>query len=111
VSITAASPASSVIVEMSRPSVTPRRLPASAPSSPATATAGRYTGSLVIDSRPPGATVYIDGKQVGTTPLKLSAIEVGSHAVRLDHDGYNRWTSAVRIVAGEEMKVTASLER
>jgi hypothetical protein len=55
--------------------------------------------------------VYIDGKQVGTTPLKLSAIEVGSHAVRLDHDGYNRWTSAVRIVAGEEMKVTASLER
>jgi hypothetical protein len=108
VSITAGRPAQSLVVELSRPAATPR-LPTPAPA--ASATPGRYTGSLVIDSQPPGATVFIDGKQVGTTPLQLRAVDAGSHVVRLERAGHNRWTSAVRIVAGEQIKVSAALER
>jgi PEGA domain-containing protein len=108
VSFTAARPAQSLIVELPRPSAT-SRVPVPPPSP--SALAGRYTGSLGIASLPPGATVYIDGKAVGTTPLRVPAIDAGSHVVRLERDGYGRWTSAIRIVAGEQMRVTASLER
>jgi hypothetical protein len=107
-SFTAARPARSLIVELLRPSAARRvGVPPPSPS----ALAGGYTGSLGVASLPPGATVYVDGKEVGTTPLRVPAIDAGSHVVRIERDGYNHWTSAVRIVAGEQMRVTASLER
>jgi hypothetical protein len=108
VSFTAARPAQSLIVELLRPRAVPRvGVP---PPSPSALAAG-YTGSLGVASLPPGATVYVDGKEVGTTPLRVPAIDAGSHIVRIERDGYNHWTSAVRIVAGKQMRVTASLER
>ena len=33
-------------------------------------------------------------------PLTLRAIPAGSHVLRLELDGYRRWTSAVRVAAG-----------
>jgi hypothetical protein len=66
---------------------------------------------LIVDSRPAGAKVYVDGRLVGTTPLQSHSISAGEHAIRLEHDGYRRWTSAVRIVSNEQNRVTASLER
>ena len=53
----------------------------------------------------------MDGKLVGTTPLSLPSVPAGSHAIRLEHEGYRRWTSAVRVVASEQNRITASLER
>jgi hypothetical protein len=55
--------------------------------------------------------VYVDGKLVGTTPVSLPSVPAGSHAIRLEHDGYRRWSSSVRVVASEQNRVTASLER
>jgi hypothetical protein len=55
--------------------------------------------------------VYIDGRLVGTTPLQAPAVSAGEHAIRLERDGYRRWTSAVRVVSNEQNRVTASLER
>ena len=77
----------------------------------ASAPSGRFTGVLTVDSRPPGATVFLDGRLVGTTPLSLPSVSAGSHAIRLELDGYRRWTSAIRVVASEQNRVTASLER
>jgi hypothetical protein len=68
-------------------------------------------GSLSVDSRPPGANVFIDGKLAGATPLVVPQIGAGEHAVRLEHDGYQPWSSSVRIVSGERNRVTASLEK
>ena len=68
-------------------------------------------GALVVDSRPSGARVFVDGKAAGTTPLEVGSVDAGSHALRLELDGYQRWTSAIRVVAGERNRVTASLER
>jgi serine/threonine-protein kinase len=90
-----------------RPS--PRRTPT--PPAPASATTGRYQGGLNVDSRPTGARVFLDGKMVGTTPLTIAAVPAGEHAIRLERDGYRRWTSSVRVVAAEQNRVTASLER
>jgi hypothetical protein len=45
--------------------------------------------TLVVNTTPPGATVYVGGKDVGTTPLPLTTLEPGStHAVRVSKAGY-----------------------
>ena len=77
---------------------------------PAEPAAG-FTGTLSVDSRPTGAKVFVDGKLVGTTPMSLPSVPAGSHAIRLEHDGYRHWSSSVRVVANEPNRVTASLER
>jgi hypothetical protein len=66
---------------------------------------------LTVDSRPTGARVFLDGRLVGTTPLTIAAVPAGEHAIRLERDGYRRWSSSVRVVAAEQNRVTASLER
>jgi serine/threonine-protein kinase len=102
--ITASRPAQTISVELMRPLAA-----ASAAAKPAAPE--RYTAALVVESRPAGAKVFVDGELVGATPLSLPSVAVGSHAVRLEHDGYRRWTSSVRVVASEQNRVTASLER
>jgi hypothetical protein len=79
------------------------------PSTPGTT--GRFVGALSIDSRPDGAKVFIDGKLAGTTPLQVAGLDAGEHVVRLERDGYRRWSSSVRVVASEQNRVTASLEK
>jgi hypothetical protein len=103
--ITAERPEPSLTVEMTRGRAA-APAPTQAPAAPA-----RSGGALVVDSRPSGATVFVDEKMVGTTPLSLDTINAGDHVVRLERDGYAHWTSSVRVVAGEPNRVTASLER
>ena len=77
----------------------------------ATSTRAPIAGALVIESRPDGAKVFVDGRQVGTTPLSLPRLAAGEHAVRLEREGYQRWSSSVQVVGSEQSRVTASLER
>lgn len=88
-----------------------RRPPPPPPQAPASAPSRRYQGGLTVDSRPTGARVFLDGRLVGTTPLAIAAVPAGEHALRLERDGYRRWSSSVRVVAEEQNRVTASLER
>jgi hypothetical protein len=69
------------------------------------------TGRLTVESRPAGAQVFLDGRLVGTTPLVLDEAPAGEHALHLDRDGYQRWSSAIRIVASKPNRVAASLDR
>jgi hypothetical protein len=110
VSISAARPAQSITVDLARQRAAVDRL-ATGPSPSTPATVGRFVGVLVVDSRPSGASVFVDGKPAGKTPTEVSSVDAGSHALRIELDGYQRWTSAVRVVAGERNRVTASLER
>jgi hypothetical protein len=109
VSITAARPSQSLTFELEPTRAAADRSSRPAPVAPASA--NQFVGALVVDSRPAGASVFLDGKPVGTTPLSLNSVNAGSHAIRIERDGYRRWTSAVRVVAGEQNRVTASLER
>jgi len=110
--ITPSRPSQSLTIELERVGGTAARGADAArpPASPAGSTGG-FTGALNVVSRPPGATVYLDGRLVGTTPLSLPSVTAGSHAIRLEHDGYRRWTSSIRVVATEANRITASLER
>jgi hypothetical protein len=88
-----------------------RPSPAPATRTPAKPTsADAFTGSLYVDSRPRGATVFLDGKNVGQTPLSIPQVAIGAHVVRLEMTGKRTWTSSTRVVAGETARVTGSLE-
>ncbi|HET7698357.1 MAG TPA: PEGA domain-containing protein [Vicinamibacterales bacterium] len=76
----------------------------------ATRPANAFTGSLYVDSRPRGAAVFLDGRNVGQTPLSLPEVPIGAHVVRLELEGKRTWTASTRVVAGETARVTGSLE-
>ena len=71
----------------------------------------RFHGSLAVDSDPVGALVSIDGRVVGATPLLLKAVPAGSRVVRIESHGYERWSFAARVVANQEVRVVANLQR
>jgi hypothetical protein len=70
---------------------------------------GATVGSLLIESRPVGAKVYIDGRAAGITPIMLERLAPGAHAVRLELSGYNAWTTTAGVVPGEMTRLSASL--
>ncbi len=92
--------------------------PATRPSATASASrsvavakeAVHYVGVLSVVSEPPGGIAFVDGQQVGTTPLQLRRLRAGSHVVRIERDGYDRWTTAVLVPADRETRVSAKLE-
>jgi hypothetical protein len=67
-------------------------------------------GSILVDSRPQAARVLIDGRFVGTTPLRLPEVAVGRHVVSLERAGYGTFSTSVAVRAGEQARVTARLE-
>ena len=71
----------------------------------------RFAGSLVIESQPSGADVFVDRARVGMSPVRLSKVRAGSHAVRIDLDGYARWSRAVAVVTNHSTRVTAMMQR
>ncbi len=71
----------------------------------------RYAGTIYVDSRPRGAKVLIDGKMMGTTPASIPGIPIGSHVVRLELEDHRVWTTSTSVSAGEQSRVTGSLER
>ena len=67
-------------------------------------------GSLVVESRPPGARVTVAGSSAGTTPTIVSGLAAGPHEVRIELDGYLPWITSVDVQAASEVRVAASLE-
>lgn len=90
-------------------SLSPRALrPTQRSASPTTM--ARYRGSLAVNSSPNGASVFVNGFPVGITPLVLNDVPAGSRVVRVEMDGYERWTSAVRVVANTRVVTEAALQ-
>jgi serine/threonine-protein kinase len=104
VRIRSAQPAQSIQVELAATRPARASVPAPAASDP-------RRGSLMVDSRPSGARVLVDGRLVGTTPLLLDAVEAGDHIVRLEMDGFSTWSTTMRVMGGERNRVSGSLEQ
>jgi hypothetical protein len=68
------------------------------------------TGRLLVESRPSGASVFLDGRLVGTTRLTIPEVGPGVHQVRLELPGHVTWTTSTTVVAGQQIRVAASLE-
>ena len=56
-------------------------------------------GFLTIDSDPPGE-VFVDGVDVGPTPLYRHAVRSGTHTIRVESPGYKTQTVRVQVDPG-----------
>ena len=67
------------------------------------------TGELIIESRPIGATVTVNDKPSGTTPVLLNELPPGEYRVTMTLPGYRPVSTTVRVVAGERARAAARL--
>ena len=101
-----------VSLSVVKPAQTPPAQPATPRPKKSTPSPVRlYEGTLVVDSEPAGAAVFIDRRRVGETPLEIPKLRAGSHAVWLEHEGYVRWTAGVLVRADRVTRVERKLER
>lgn len=78
-----------------------------APPAPAVA-----RGRLVIQSEPAGASVTLDGRGAGQTPVTLTAVALGAHTVEIARAGYVSHTERVTLSATSPSRtIRASLGR
>jgi len=73
--------------------------------------ASAAAGGLNVQSRPAGARVFVNDRLAGSTPIAIPGLPAGSTTVRIELDGYQPWTTTVRVGAGGQTRVAASLER
>ncbi|WP_165394787.1 PEGA domain-containing protein [Methanofollis fontis] len=66
-------------------------------------------GKLVITASVEGATVTINGEEVGTTPLTLDGVRAGEYTVTVAAAGYAPWTGSVIVENGGTAQVSAVL--
>jgi hypothetical protein len=65
---------------------------------------------VLIKSTPDGAQIIIDGKSVGTTPLRIP-LKFGDHVIAITKTGYPLWQRTVTLSSGISVDIDAKLER
>ena len=81
--------------------ITPRTIQLSSPTP--------IYGILDITSTPSLATVYIDGVEVGETPLMKSDVLVGAHQITFQKEGYERVERSVDVNENVDNKLSVTL--
>lgn len=68
-------------------------------------------GSLIVDGSPADVAVYVDGKKVGTSPLFVGELLIGTHKIRLEKDGYDQQEKTVQIAENQESMLDFTLTK
>lgn len=87
---------------------TPRATPTPAPTPPPTAPARTGTGVVEITAEVDGATVFVDGREVGPAPQRVD-LDAGSHDVRVEKEGLQTFELEVHVVPGRTLEIEARL--
>jgi len=68
---------------------------------------------VAFESEPQGATVYVDGAKVGTTPISVEAVDGGPHRARFVLDGYFDQSASFEILSRDAMErpIKATLQK
>ena len=66
-------------------------------------------GRLSVSTDPVGASVYVDGRLAGRTPLALDQLSAGEHRVRIQQPGYLENARVIAIESGKVTTVSARL--
>lgn len=66
-------------------------------------------GLFAVSSTPAGARVLLDGKDVGSTPLRLEGVPLGKHGVLLQMEGHAAVARSVDTTDGSRGEVAATL--
>ena len=68
-------------------------------------------GSIMVDGTPLTADITLDGKHIGTLPLKLGNILVGNHTLTISKKGYTDHKQTVTIIEGETANIDVTLKK
>ena len=68
-------------------------------------------GTLIVASTPVGASVSVDNKAVGTTPLKLGDVFTGTRILKISKAGYADFTQTITITEGKATTINATLTK
>ena len=79
------------------------------PALPTATTPPPGTNSVFFETYPPGATVFLDGENVGTTPFTYYTNRKGTFDVLVRQDGYEKYEAKVTILQGKLVHFTAPL--
>ena len=85
--------------------------PAATASSTEATPAPAGTGSLTVRSDPAGASVYLDGEKVGTTPVTVRDVAPGSHRLLLTLQGHQDIARPVEIASGQDTEADITFPR
>jgi hypothetical protein len=69
------------------------------------------TGTIVIKSRPSGATVFIDSVNKGFSPITISNIAPGIHSIILRAFNYKPYQTNVNVTAGKTIVLNITMTR
>ena len=68
------------------------------------------TGDLIVRTKPPGASVFVDGKSVGMSPYEGKVLSLGAHRLTIKKPGYEVWERDIEIKVGKKIEVLAQLK-
>lgn len=67
-------------------------------------------GFLTVTTVPPNASVYVDGKSLGTAPLQRKEMESDRHTLRIELPMYHQANKEFETKDGEEQRITENLK-
>lgn len=67
-----------------------------------------YGGSLAANSVP-WSKVYLDGQELGTTPLKIDGLPLGIHRLEMRRQGFKTFSKDVTLYKGKVVRIKARL--
>jgi TonB family protein len=72
--------------------------------------AAPLSGAADVLSTPSGASVSVDGRPVGRTPISSLTLKPGRREIEVALDDHETWTGSVEVVAGETGRVEVRLQ-
>jgi len=92
------------------PTKSPTTEPTKVPTTIPTTSSAPKVGWITIVSTPSGASVSLDGKTVGVTPITGTEVGAGiAHTLRITKEGYEPFEKSVSVSSGEQSAVDATL--
>jgi hypothetical protein len=97
-------------IETPPPKAVPPEPTLTKPPAAATTAANDDKGSVIVNSVPAGAEVYVDNAFVGNAPATLR-LPNGKHTVKISQTGYKSWSRELAVFSGSEVQLKAELEK
>jgi hypothetical protein len=64
---------------------------------------------LIVETVPAGATIHLDGEEMGETPLEVEGLKARKYSVKIDLEGYEPVDHEISLTEGIGRKLTVSL--
>ena len=68
-------------------------------------------GKVLIESNPSDSTVYLDGENIGMTPISMENVDAGVHSVMIEHKRYAKAFRTMDNTLGNKGIVKASMSK